>query len=473
MNVLLLLDMVPEYHDLLVDLGKAFNQRGHQTYYAVDSPLNLWRFRENPPVGEYRVFSEFLAGFAQGDGNSEFAWEAFFADFDRYEHYGVNWGNRQDWYCRLAAALEGFFEACVRDWKIELILYEGVTNSYSHFANRIAERHGITYIGVQASRLPGRHEYHGANEDVLRQRIKKHHGAIAAGHASDAGVAEWVAQYLANFEVATPDYMASNGLLLQDPLSKYAKFGNLSNLWRLGTYQLLRRGPADRNYRSGPPLTYSLIHAKRSAVRWARSKLLGKYFSRPTAGDRFFLYPLHFHPEASTSVNSRWYVDEYPVIKNLAFSLPPGTWLYVKDHPSAVGYPKLAFYEHVSRLPNVKLIHPGANTKQLISDSVGVITQTGTVGYEALVLRKPVWVLGEVFYDFHPGCLKVGWNEDLAKSLRQPPQAPITEAQVRTLVAAYYLATKPGALPLGSERAASASFDQLAAEIEVQVSQPE
>jgi len=78
-----------------------------------------------------------------------------------------------------------------------------------------------------------------------------------------------------------------------------------------------------------------------------------------------------------------------------------------------------------------------------------------------------------VFYDFHPGCLKVGWNEELANSLLHPPQAPITEEQVRTLVAAYYMATQPGALPLGNERAASASFEQLAAEIEAQVSQPD
>lgn len=157
MNVLLLLDMVPEYHGLLVDLGKAFNKRGHRTYYAFDSPLNTWRFRENPPDGESRVFSEFLAGFTGSDAAPDFSWAAFFPDFDRYEHYGVHWGNRQDWYHRLAGALEGFFESCVRDWKIELILYEGVTNSYAHFANRIAERHGIAYVGVQASRLPGRH----------------------------------------------------------------------------------------------------------------------------------------------------------------------------------------------------------------------------------------------------------------------------------------------------------------------------
>lgn len=473
MNFLVLLDLAPNYHKFLVETGKALNRRGHKTFYAIDSPLNNWRYPEHPPEGEARIFSEFLAGFEESDEVPTFPWRAFFPDFDRYENYGVNYGNKQGWYLRLGAALEAFFESCVRDWKIDAIVYEGVTNSYAFFANRVAKRLGIRYVGIQASRIPGRHELHGESEDVLRQRLKNHYEMLEEGGQADAETEELVTIYMNGFVASTPDYMTKNGLLLENPLSRYAKIKNLSTFARLLQYQMTRKGVAHTNYRSGPPLSYSYHNAKRNAFRWLRSHFLRKYFQNPVVGDSYYLYPIHFHPEASTSVNSRWYVDEYPVIKNLAFSLPPGCWLYVKDHPSAVGYPSLDFYRKVSKLPNVRLIPPGGNTKQLIKNSKGLITQTSTAGYEALVLHKPVWVLGEVFYDFHPGCLKVGWNQALEDSFLPPPQAGATDRQARNLVTAYFLSTKPGMLPVWGESAENVSFKELAAEIEQQVHNPE
>ncbi len=465
MNILLLLDMVPEYHQLLVGIGKAFNRAGHRAFFAIDSPQNQWRFPEDPPEGECRTFSKFLAEYKPDGATPPFSWEAFFPDFDRYEHYGVNWGRKQDWYCHLAAALNAFFESCIRDWKIDAVVYERVNNSYAYFASVAAAKLGATYVGVEASRLPGRHELRGISEDVTRQAIRKYYLELEAGGMAGAEVDNWVKDHLEQFDAVTPDYMTGSGVLPEDPVRKYAKSENLTKLARCASYQLIRRSAADRNYRSGPPLSYSTIHAARSIKRWLRSFFIGHYFSQPGVDDEYYLYTLHFHPEASTSVNSRWYVDEYPVIKNIAFSLPPGKWLYVKDHPSACGYPPLAFYRAVSRLPNVKLIAPGAHTKGLIRKSAGVITQTGTAGYEALVLRKPVWALGEVFYDFHPGCYKAGWNDKLAASFLHPPQVPLTTEHARLLVAAYLMSTKPGTLPLGGEGPETATYDQLAAEV--------
>lgn len=473
MNFLILLDLAPNYHKFLVETGKALNRSGHTTFYAIDSPLNHWRYPEHPPEGEARIFSEFFAGFEPSDEVPNFPWRAFFPDFDRYENYGVNYGNQQDWYLRLGAALDAFFESCVRDWKIDAIVYEGVTNSYAFFANRVAQRFGLRYVGIQASRLPGRHELHGKSENVLRQRLKRHYEMLEAGGRADDATEERVTSYVDGFEASTPDYMTKNGLLLENPVSRYAKLDNLAKFARLFQYQMTKKGVSQTNYRSGPPLSYSYHNAKRNAMRWLRSRFLGKYFQAPVVGDSYYLYPIHFHPEASTSVNSRWYVDEYPVIKNLAFSLPPGCWLYVKEHPSAVGYPTLEFYEKVSKLPNVRLIPPGGNTKQLIKNSKGLITQTSTAGYEALVLRKPVWVLGEVFYDFHPGCHKVGWNQALEDSFLTPPQVLITESQARNLVTAYFLSTKPGMIPVWGESPENVSFKDLATEIEQQVLNPE
>ncbi|MFH4233908.1 capsular biosynthesis protein, partial [Acinetobacter baumannii] len=53
--------------------------------------------------------------------------------------------------------------------------------------------------------------------------------------------------------------------------------------------------------------------------------------------ERFYIYPIHFHPESSTSVLAPEYTNEYSNIINIANNLPFGTYLYVKDHKSAKG----------------------------------------------------------------------------------------------------------------------------------------
>lgn len=457
--------MAPEYHQLMVGLGSAFNRSGHKTFYAIDSPQNLYRFPENPPEGEYRVFSKFRSNFNSTGQAGTFTWKDFFPDFDRYEHYGVNWGRKQDWYFNLAESLSAFFEMCVKDWKIDIVVYEGVNNSFAHFACIAARRNGATYIGVESSRIPGRYELKGASENETRHKVLEYYNYLIEGGQITNEIDQLVTKYLDEFDNATPDYMTANGLLLENPITKYLKVANIRKLMRTLSYQLIRRSDSDLNYRSGPPLSYSIIHLTRNTGRWLRSFFVSKYFTPPGEEDEYYLYTIHFHPEASTSVLARWYVDEYPVIKNIAFSLPPGKWLYVKDHLSAVGYPPLSFYHAISNLPNVKLISPCAHTKTLIRKSQGVITQTGTAGYEALVLGKPVWLLGQVFYDFHPGCYKASWNDDLEASFITPPQPPINTLQSRMLATAYFMHTKPGELPLQGETSKTATFDNISREI--------
>ncbi|MGH1967805.1 capsular biosynthesis protein, partial [Acinetobacter baumannii] len=115
--------------------------------------------------------------------------------------------------------------------------------------------------------------------------------------------------------------------------------------------------------------------------------------------ERFYVYPIHFHPESSTSVLAPEYTNEYSNIVNIANNLPFGTYLYVKDHKSAKGVQSYEFYKKVSSLPNVRLVNFDVNIKRLILKSVGVITVNSTAGYEALLLGKPVYLLGRVFYE--------------------------------------------------------------------------
>jgi capsule polysaccharide modification protein KpsS len=113
----------------------------------------------------------------------------------------------------------------------------------------------------------------------------------------------------------------------------------------------------------------------------------------------YFLYYLHYEPDLSTYVWSNNYVDQLHLLKILSNNLPSGTKLVVKEHPLSKLIRPSSFYNEINKLSNVILIDSNNYSYGLILNSKGVITLTGSVGYEAWLLGKPVMVFGNVFYD--------------------------------------------------------------------------
>lgn len=137
--------------------------------------------------------------------------------------------------------------------------------------------------------------------------------------------------------------------------------------------------------------------------RYQKSK---KYYQQPDLSEKFVLYGLHFQPEASTIVCAQKYEKQMFFLDNLAKSLPADTVLYVKEHYAGLGTRPIEFYEQLKLYPNIKLISPWANGRQLIEHAQCVVTLTGTMGWEAFLLGKPVIMSGDIFYTNAPGVIK-------------------------------------------------------------------
>jgi CDP-glycerol glycerophosphotransferase (TagB/SpsB family) len=114
-------------------------------------------------------------------------------------------------------------------------------------------------------------------------------------------------------------------------------------------------------------------------------------------------YPLHYEPEASILYMSEYYEDQIGLIRNLAKCLKNNQLLVVKEHPQQPGMLLSKSYGQLrKRLSNVAFLPAEYSTKKIILLSELVITQTSTAGWEALILGKPVIVIGKVFYDKYP-----------------------------------------------------------------------
>ena len=111
-------------------------------------------------------------------------------------------------------------------------------------------------------------------------------------------------------------------------------------------------------------------------------------------------YPLHFEPEASIIYFSEFNEDQPALIRNISKCLKRNQLLVIKEHPQQPGMLlSKPFRELRKRLSNILYLPSEFSTKKLIEMSKIIITQTSTAGWEAILLEKPVFVLGKVFYD--------------------------------------------------------------------------
>ncbi|MFB2594514.1 hypothetical protein ACEYYB_06655 [Paracoccus sp. p4-l81] len=453
MNILLLSNNAPNYFHFFNEIARLLMRDGDKVVVAADS--NFARAENGlDQVGFSEVisFQDFFADHETdhailqryGDLNLN---AALLSDFERDAAYNV-WGANpgMDFFDRIKSGLLTFYEQIFTRHQIDVVIYENVASTQTHFALFVAQRMGVRYVGLAGSRLPGRF---GVTDDPMRDfETKRQFDLIRSGQAplSD-DLRAWAGDYIGTLETAVPDYMKFNKMERVAILSRYVRLHRLKKL-----RSLLRHIGDSRTgtVTLGNPLRTHVNLMRRNIARRLKLRRIQRFYEKPRPGEDFLLYPLHFHPEASTSVMCGTYLDEYEVIRNIAFNLPEGLRLYVKDHVTAFGFPSLDFYRRVARLPNVRLLGPNEPTKQLIRESRAVITLTSTVGYEALLLKKRVILYGSVFYDFHTGITKLRDPSALHGLIRQVVETPADwdDDYNVDFVSAYHRATLPASLNL-------------------------
>ncbi len=151
------------------------------------------------------------------------------------------------------------------------------------------------------------------------------------------------------------------------------------------------------------PLSIRNWIVRRSAQCWSAVRIRALVTREVTPKDEaFLLFPLQVSPEASLLGTFPELADQFGLIKNISMNLPYGVKLYVKEHP----YAELGlgldydFYRRLSNLPNVRIVLGTARLDQFIEHPgcLGVALVNGTLGLEAALKRKPVFVFGRTVY---------------------------------------------------------------------------
>ena len=377
---------------------------------------------------------------------NENLWSMFYSDLERFTTYGTNKEKNNEYYSKCIMNLISFFDEIIIKNDIDAVIYENVSNSFSYAAYLVSKQNNINYFGISSTRLPNRFEIQttvaGNAEKIHNTLLKIEDNSIQV--PKDIKIS--VSSYLNNIMNIMPDYMRDNAFDTKVNLIKRYFRNNKIDQIKSYIQYIYNESELYYAYQIGHPIKLSLSMIKREVSRKIKLKRIEKYYDLTSEKDSYFLYPLHYHPESSTSVLAANYVNEWSVIENISKNLPFGKILYIKDHMSAAGYPSIDFYKKIKKLPNVKLIHYSENTKELIKHAEAIITLTSTVGYEALLLNKKVFLFGEVFYSQHPNCQKINSYEEIFNLLQHTDIVNNTDQVNINFLYAYFLNTFDGKL---------------------------
>lgn len=207
-------------------------------------------------------------------------------------------------------------------------------------------------------------------------------------------------------KIAAPPYMESSKknfrfIDLQRLPSLLAKFGKE----RMRTNSISRfRHPILESFLWHFHRLFNIWGTRANASRWFCKEIPEK--------EKYFVFPLQYEPESSTLVRAFPFSDQMGVIQQIVKLLPLGVTLVVKEHRGNHGYRKPSFYRDLHYLPNVRLVSREADVHKIIRNSLGVITLSSRMGWEALVLRKPVIMLGTSFWGYFEDVKAPGsWSE--------------------------------------------------------------
>lgn len=146
----------------------------------------------------------------------------------------------------------------------------------------------------------------------------------------------------------------------------------------------------------------------------------------------FVYFPLHVPGDMALTLRSPAYLDQLALIEQILRLTPVGFDVAVKEHPAMIGACDGGrLIAMARRYPQLKILPPATNNYNVIKASRLVVSINSKSGMEALLLGKPIIVLGDAFYTSCPLVTRaetyLGLKDAIATLLRsyQPPQEEV------------------------------------------------
>ncbi len=295
-------------------------------------------------------------------------------DWEKWQHYAVRVANNLD--------------RALREERPEYLFSEIAVGTSNYLAYLYCQKHGCRCISMFSSRIGEEIIFCPSLDDEYPQGLREaFESFMRDGNDESLAHADRYIQKMRN-RPESPVYMLTNAEAFH--LIKRRKLETLLSILRRGrddTWVLNRLSASEL-------LRYNLL-------RWRNNRQLARY-SWDEVPENYFYYPLQYEPEAATLLMGNDYSNQLSIIERIARNLPGGCLLVVKEHYAQPGSRDWSFYGKLRYFPNVRLVRPGTSSIDLIRGCRAVVTVNSTVGWEALLLKKPVYLLGRAVYRLFP-----------------------------------------------------------------------
>jgi Capsule polysaccharide biosynthesis protein len=199
----------------------------------------------------------------------------------------------------------------------------------------------------------------------------------------------------------------------------FKKVTNARNARRLAE-KLWDQFALGKHQEFGHNLRHARVHAE-MAVGATRLKKL----YRPMPETPFVYYPLHVPADMALTLRSPEYLDQVATIDFLLRTLPDSHTLVVKEHPAQIGaVPAGRLFALAQRFDNFVLLPPQTNNYAVLGRADAIVSVNSKSGAEAVLLGKPVVVMGDAFYRSCPLVFAVDRLRDVPGRLREALAAP-------------------------------------------------
>lgn len=376
-------------------------ETGYSAVFVVNNLIEKNTILKDCPEAHVYVASEYIY-----ENKELFTYEKFISLELKYsigslwklilsDRFLINFPN--DYVIQIGAGYLNFFENVFEIEKPDVFFNEPIAVYSSYAAYFVGRYFGVKYLSPMNTRYyDATHHYYLSDPFQLNMNFNNEYKSSLT-NTEDYYMAD---MYLRDFEenALKPELMSFAIGKPRVPI--VSSIRNLYSFLKgikkpINKYDYINRGQLKRQFDS--------------IIFYFRYLIIKKYFrlDKPNLNQKFVFVPLHYQPEASTLVCAPMYEKQIFLIDSLAKSIPADTLIYVKEHYAFLGHKKISFYRELYKYPNVRLINPWYDSHTLIKHSEAVVVLTGTAGFEAVLYRKPVILLGRIFYENAPGVIKL------------------------------------------------------------------
>jgi len=345
----------------------------------------------------------------------DLSWRELYIIYDRFSLYKYDYEKSLE----IISQFYQFLEDVLLKEKPDAVVGEAPAGLFGQIAYYFCKKNNIVFHGLVESRIAGRIDIYDLEWTDLSYE-KTFHALTKENILPEEKTfaKNFIENFIDHKTIYASYFLCKVRFSPLEFIAHYVKRLKESGSMLL-RYFIERRNFKNFDYESDIIFKQELTAPFRTIKRNFKFYLQKKVFNKPDPKDTYFFFPLQYEPEASTLVLATYYSNQLATIKNVAMTLPLPHKLYLKEHPGSIGARANNFYKEIKKIPNAVLLSSEESTPAIIAGSMGVITMTSTVGMEAAMAGKSVYVLGNVFYSYHPLCRKIVNFDDLKNKIKE------------------------------------------------------